>query len=183
MRSIALTFLAALTLAPLTHATTLEERVEGGRFEDCEFVGLGEKGDIRGQLTLSETALDKKWASVIALILTDDSKFQVTFRLALASVTTSDKLEVRYEFFSGSRRPVAEALAQVPIGEPANYRLAWDGSGRINIEIAGASPRSLLLDMKPSRAFVLVSGARGRITTQGHENLDCSRNIDTQGKQ
>jgi hypothetical protein len=182
MKSVTFALLLALTFASSVHATVLDERVNGGKFEDCELVDLGEKGDLHGHLSLSELGSDEKWASAIALILIDDSKFQVSFRLALTSATTSDKLEVRYEFFNGPRRPVAEALAQVPIGVQVDYRLTWDGSGRVSVETAGTSPRNLVLDMKPSRAFVLISGGRGRITTQGQEKLDCTRSIQIQGK-
>lgn len=168
-------FLTILTSA--SYATDLELRVPGGRYEDCEFVGLGPKGSIKGSITVTETATDPKWGSSVAFILIEDTKPSHTFRLALISVSSSKKLEARYELFSDEHRLAAEALSEVAIGEPLPYQLAWEENGHIQLVVGNNSPRNLLLDVKPSRAFALISGSHGKIHTEGQEKLDCSRSI------
>jgi len=165
-------------LAAAASATTFERHVQGGRFVECEFVGLGSKGDVSGELLISQTSTDPKWAAGIALRLQDNSKFQVSFRLALLSVTTSKNLELRYEYFAGSRRPVTEALAEVPVGQSLPFRLTWDETGRITISVAGRDPRNLLLDFNPTMATVLITGASAKLKTEGREVLGCTQKED-----
>jgi hypothetical protein len=171
-----------LAACSVASAATLDIRIPGGRFEDCELVGFGEKGSVMGSMTLSELDSDPRWAPSMVFILTDDSKFQTLLRFGLRAVTTSSKLEVRYEFFAGNRRPVAEAIFETPAGVPLPIALTWNESGLVELAAGSAEPRKLLLDFKPTRAFVLISGGRGRLTSDGGEQLDCSRNLSLDNK-
>ena len=120
----ALFLFSTVLLAAAANATDLELRVPGGRYEDCEFIGLGPKGAIKGSIAIIETATDPKWSASTAFILIEDTKPSHTFRLALASVSSSKKLEARYELFSDERRLVAEALSEIAVGESLTYQLA-----------------------------------------------------------
>jgi len=173
----ALAFLCVLATASAS-ASDLDLRIPGGQFEDCEFVGLGPRGSLSGSLTLDNVATDPKWAAGIGLILLDDNKFQTSLRLALTKVTTSSGLEARYEFFSGNRRPVAEALDEVAPGVSMPFALAWSQSGRVELTVGRSEPRNLLLDFSPTRAFVLISGGQGKIKTNGAEVMDCAKTMN-----
>lgn len=171
-------FLTVL-LTTASHATDLELRVPRGRYEDCEFIGLGPKGSIKGSITITETATDPEWSASVAFILIEDTKPSHTFRLALASVSYSKKLEARYELFSDEQCLVAEALSEIAVGEPLTYQLAWEPNGHVRLVVGNNSPRNLLLDVRPSRAFALISGSHGKIHTEGEEKLDCSHSLVT----
>ena len=147
-------------------------------FIDCEFVGMGNKGSIKGTLTLAQPASHPTWASATALRLEDQSKFQVNFRLGLLSVADSRNLEFRYEYFAGSKRHVAETLAEVPPGVPVAFALTWDQSGRVSINTTGTSPRNLAFDFKPTRASFLISGATAQLRTETTEVIDCEGKAD-----
>ncbi|MBI3902858.1 MAG: hypothetical protein HY306_07965 [Nitrosomonadales bacterium] len=118
MRLRALFLFLTILSTTAARAADLELRVSGGHFEDCELVGLGSKGSIKGSITIAETATDPKWASAAAFILIQDTKPNHIFRLALMSVSSSKKLEARYELFIDENRLVAETLSEVTVGEP-----------------------------------------------------------------
>jgi hypothetical protein len=173
-----LTFALFLTFsASLAQASQFDIRAGGGRFEDCELLELGQRGAVSGTIALSELTSGGKWASILALILTDDTKFQTSFRFALTSVITSQNLEARYEFFVGSRRPVAEALTEAAVGTPMPFRFSWNETGLIELSAGPTQVRRLLLDFKPTRAFVLVSGGRGKLELEGTKGIDCTRDL------
>lgn len=177
MRLRAFATLVLFFAATTSSATDLERTVPGGRFVACEFVGLGSDGSVRGSITVSKTATDPTWASTASLILIEDAKPSHTFRLSLASVSTSKKLEARYELFVGEHRLIAEGLSEVTLGTPLAYQLAWTKDGHIQLAVGNTTPRYLRLDIRPSRALALISGAHGRIHTEGNETIDCSRDI------
>ncbi|HKZ16029.1 MAG TPA: hypothetical protein VJ161_01005 [Geobacteraceae bacterium] len=167
-----------LFLSPPILASNLDLTAKGGHFQDCELIDQGPSGSIKGSISLIELSSDPKWASVVAIILIQDTKPSRVFRLSLGSVSTSKKLEVRYEFFVGESRQVAEALAEIPVGEPMPFQMTWGQSQLVQLSIANTAPRNLWLDMKASRAFVLVSGSRGLFQTEGKEQIDCTRDLN-----
>jgi hypothetical protein len=171
---------ACVIAAEFASASELDLRVPGGRFADCEFVGLGNTGSLSGTLTLESSSSDPKWAAAIAIILLDDAKFQTSLRFAVVAVTTSPRFEARYEFFTGARRPVAEALDETPPGVALPFTMSWDKSGRVELAAGSAQPRRLVLDFAPTRAFVLISGGRGRLATKGQEQIDCTKDMAIQ---
>jgi hypothetical protein len=160
-------------------SSNLDLTVKGGHFEDCELVELGPTGSIKGRISVIELSSDPKWASAVAIILIQDTKPSKVFRLLLGSVSTSKQLEARYEFFVGQNMQVAEALAEISVGESMPYQLTWGQNQRVRISVANTAPRNLWIDMKASRAFVLISGSRGLFQTEGKEQLDCARDIGT----
>jgi hypothetical protein len=173
-----LLFLGAATAA----ASPIDIRAGAGRFADCELVEVGSRGAISGTMSLSELSSDSRWASALAFIITDDTKFQTSFRFALASVTASKNLEARYEFFTGSRRPVAEALGEAAVGATLPFHLSWNESGSVELSAGSSQPRKLSLDFKPTRVFLLVSGGRGRLELEGDKGVDCSRTLQPTSK-
>lgn len=179
MKKILYIALGVFSLFTDSRALPVDFQASGGLFEDCELIDLGPQGAISGTAALGELTPGGKWASALAFILTDDSKFQTSFRLSIGSVTTSPRLEVRYEFFAGSRRPVAEGLGELAIGANMPFRLSWQKDGRVEISAGPAQTRNLLLDFRPTRAFILVSGGRGRMELNGVTKIDCSRDLST----
>jgi hypothetical protein len=166
----------ALTVSSV-QASSFDIRAGGDRFEDCELLEVGPRGAVSGTMALSELVSGGKWASVLAFILIDDAKFQTSFRFALSSVIASQKLESQYEFFVGSRRPVAEALTEVAPGSAMPFRFSWNETGLVELSAGSSQARRLMLDFKPTRAFVLVSGGRGRLELEGTRGIDCSRDL------
>jgi hypothetical protein len=88
-RRYTITAFACVIAAGFASASELDLRVPGGRFEDGEFVGLGNTGSLSGTLTLESPSSDPKWAPAIAIILVDGAKFQTSLRFAVGAVTTS----------------------------------------------------------------------------------------------
>jgi len=163
-------------------AVPVDVRAPAGRFEDCELLDLGPSGSISGTMSLRDVKPTANWASVLAIILVDDAKFQTSFRFGLASVTTSPNLEARYEFFAGSRRPVAEGLTHAGVGTAMAFRLSWNESGVVEISAGPSQQRRLLLDFNPTRAFLLVSGGQGHLELEGSKGIDCSLDLLKQGR-